>query len=72
MGDPVKVVVRFPAEAIITYVVRPEPGQTLDEVMHNLTYFGYDESAEEIHRIDELTGSDGQISHVELLSPVTV
>ena len=57
-----KVVLRFPAEAIITYTLEADSTSEFEERLHELVQFGDAEGAVEIHRIDECTGEDAVVA----------
>jgi hypothetical protein len=57
-----KVVLRWPAEAVISYVVEADTQAELDERVKELAYFGDAEGAEQVHRFDELTGEDAVVA----------
>ena len=56
-----KVVLRWPSEAVISYVVEADTEAELAERVSQLAYLGDADGVTEIHRFDELTGNDAAV-----------
>jgi hypothetical protein len=57
-----KVVLRWPSEAIITYVLEADSEAQLNSRLSELRQFGDTDGATQIHRIDEVTGADAEVT----------
>jgi hypothetical protein len=62
-----KVVLRFPAEAVMTFVVKSDSEEELKSRVNSLVMFADAEGADLIHRFDECTGGDAEVAVIEEL-----
>jgi hypothetical protein len=60
-----KVTVRMPAEAVMTFVVESSSEAQLERQLKDLAVFADAAGATLVHRFDECTGADGEVSSVE-------
>ena len=66
-----RVVVRMPAEAVMTFVVESSSDAELQKRLNDLVVFGDASGATLMHRFDECTGDDGIISSIKTLDDVS-
>lgn len=57
-----KVVLRFPSEAVMTFVVESENEEQLKERVNSLVMFADAEGSRLVHRFDEVTGADAELA----------
>ena len=57
-----KVVLRWASEAIITYTLEADSGAEFEKRLNELVTFGDADGVEQIHRIDEILGTDAEVT----------